>query len=154
MQSDCKKNIINLQTDKKEQVRRTIYITILSLASLLMLVVGFVPHHHHGDVECVAVERCMADDAVNDEHTSHHANGRVGDCCLISHVIPQIAALRSQVVVKSNKLIDSLFSTAYIEEQAREREEYRSLYVTYYTCPDGRRADSLRSPPQEDVLAE
>ena len=119
-----------------------------------MLVVGFVPHHHHGDVECAAVERCMADDAVNDEHTSHHANARVADCCLISHVIPQIAALRSQGVVKSNKQIDSLFPTACIVEQAIESEEYRSLYVTYYTCPDGRRADSLRSPPQEDVLAE
>jgi len=46
----------------------------MSMAVALLLAFALVPHHHHGEAVCWAVERCELDGAVNDEHTHHDAS--------------------------------------------------------------------------------
>lgn len=38
---------------------------------LLALSASVMPHHHHLSKICFAIERCVTDGQVNDEHTSH-----------------------------------------------------------------------------------
>lgn len=47
------------------------------LAVVLTLTVALLPHHHHGEAVCTALEACDLDGLVNDRHTGH-STGR--DC--------------------------------------------------------------------------
>lgn len=55
-------------------MRRAAGIFLSSFATLLVIVLPGVPHHHHGDLECMIAERCEFHQVYNDEHTAHHAD--------------------------------------------------------------------------------
>lgn len=55
-------------------MRRAAGIFLSSFATLLVIVLPGVPHHHHGDLECMIQERCDFHQVYNDEHTAHHAD--------------------------------------------------------------------------------
>lgn len=81
-------------------MRRAAGIFISSFATLLVMALPVVPHHHHGDLECMILERCESHNVYNDEHTTHHADG--ADSGEKSSCIKNIKAL----VVKSNVFDD------------------------------------------------
>jgi len=60
-----------LRYKEKFSLKRRISISFIALSTLMLLVLSFVPHHHHEGIFCVIMERCEQDDAVNDEHTQH-----------------------------------------------------------------------------------
>lgn len=49
---------------------------------LSVLSASILPHHHHLSRICFAVERCVSDGQLNDEHTSHSSshNDDTDDC--------------------------------------------------------------------------
>ncbi|MDO4930555.1 MAG: hypothetical protein Q4E59_05420 [Bacteroidales bacterium] len=46
-------------------------------AVLLTLTVALLPHHHHGEEVCTALEACDIDGQMNDRHTGHSTDN---DC--------------------------------------------------------------------------
>lgn len=60
-------------------MKKWLDISLISLLALLLWVMPVLPHHHHGDRACVAVERCADDGQYNDQHTSHHADAEHGN---------------------------------------------------------------------------
>lgn len=57
----------------------------VAFAIVLMLTATLLPHHHHGDAACMAIERCADDGAVNDPHTGHAGdNACQGGGCTVS----------------------------------------------------------------------
>jgi len=64
-------------------LKRKFSISFIALSTLMLLLVAFVPHHHHEGIACVVVERCEQDDAVNDKHTQHNdAADNHGQACI------------------------------------------------------------------------
>ena len=57
---------------KDNVVKRNFSISFVAFAVAILMMLTLLPHHHHGDIACVEIERCEADDAVNDIHTDHH----------------------------------------------------------------------------------
>ena len=49
-------------------------VTVMLIATIIVSLMPFVPHHHHDGVWCNVVERCDIDNAENDAHTSHHGD--------------------------------------------------------------------------------
>jgi hypothetical protein len=54
-------------------IRKKAYLFNLWLATLLVLSVTFLPHHHHLKAVCFTEEICDVDGNINDQHTAHHA---------------------------------------------------------------------------------
>ncbi|MCM1373231.1 MAG: hypothetical protein NC113_10020 [Bacteroides sp.] len=50
--------------------RNTGFATML-LAVFMLLMVPYIPHHHHNGAICTATEHCNDDNADNDRHTKH-----------------------------------------------------------------------------------
>ncbi|KAA6346888.1 hypothetical protein EZS27_005631 [termite gut metagenome] len=73
-------------------LKRTVSISCLAGATLLLLAFMIFPHHHHyGGWVCYVMERCEQDGDINDEHTCHHANdSNHHDCCIaeIHYIVP------------------------------------------------------------------
>lgn len=60
----------------------------VAFAIALMLTATLLPHHHHGDAACMAIERCADDGAVNDSHTGHAGdNACQGGGCTVSATV-------------------------------------------------------------------
>lgn len=51
------------------------YIAMLALATFVLVVMPFIPHHHHDSVACTFIEHCEHDNADNDKHTNHSDDG-------------------------------------------------------------------------------
>lgn len=39
---------------------------------VILMLLSFMPHHHHGLQICIRIERCDLDGMINDVHTEHH----------------------------------------------------------------------------------
>jgi hypothetical protein len=50
------------------------YIVAMAFATIIMLAMPFVRHHHHNGRWCVDVELCTFDGHENDSHTCHHGD--------------------------------------------------------------------------------
>ncbi len=53
---------------------RRLYILALWTATLSVLLLTGVAHHHHAEQICFVEEQCSRDGNINDSHTAHHAN--------------------------------------------------------------------------------
>lgn len=62
-------------TVNKEQMKRQVCMATVALAALMLLLVPFIPHHHHDYALCAVVEHCDSDNTDNDKHTSHNDDG-------------------------------------------------------------------------------
>lgn len=63
-------------------MRKTLGISTMYVAILMVLLSTVFPHHHHLGEICTAIERCAIDGNDNDEHTHHHGD-EDGDCVLL-----------------------------------------------------------------------
>ena len=61
-------------------MRRLANIIVWTIGVMAMLIAPMIPHHHHGEVVCMIMERCELDDAINDEHTEHQSQ-QPGEGC-------------------------------------------------------------------------
>ncbi len=111
---------------------------------------SFLPHHHHKDVECMVMERCVIDDTFNDEHTAHHAEHESNDN---SSCINSAQSLKVKFNVfngLSTFHYLPLLIIAYNESFSEICLESEPLYYRYkvsYKSPVGRGLMSLRAPP-------
>ena len=55
-------------------MKKSTYITFTALAVFMLLIMPYIPHHHHEGALCTIVEHCEEDDIDNDEHTSHNGD--------------------------------------------------------------------------------
>ena len=55
-------------------MKKNLYITFMALAVFVLLIMPYIPHHHHKGALCTIIEHCEEDDADNDEHTSHNGD--------------------------------------------------------------------------------
>lgn len=67
-------------------MKRTVYIFCLWWATLAVLSVSIMLHHHHVDEVCFALEECASDGNINDIHTQHaptEGEGTPSDYCAV-----------------------------------------------------------------------
>lgn len=56
-------------------MKRQVCMVTVALAALMLLLVPFIPHHHHDYALCAVVEHCDSDNTDNDKHTRHNDDG-------------------------------------------------------------------------------
>ena len=58
---------------KTKQMKRIFFVYPLAIATLFLIVLFAIPHHHHKEMMCTVMELCEQDDIYNDGHTDHEA---------------------------------------------------------------------------------
>lgn len=58
---------------KTKQMKRIFFVYPLAIATLFLIVLSAIPHHHHKEMMCTVMELCEQDDIYNDGHTDHEA---------------------------------------------------------------------------------
>lgn len=61
-------------------MKQKLYIALMGLATMLIVVLPYVPHHHHEGAVCMTTEHCDSDNQDNDRHTHHSDQG--GEICI------------------------------------------------------------------------
>lgn len=54
-------------------MKRIFSIYPLAIATLFLIVLSAIPHHHHKEMMCAVMELCEQDGTYNDSHTDHGA---------------------------------------------------------------------------------
>lgn len=107
-------------------MKHPLHIVILSLSTLLIVLMPYIPHHHHDGAECMAKELCVQDEQYNDEHTAHHHDESSHDpqSCIkhiralkasqpsldtrrIIPILPLLALLTSDIFIQTAILLES-----------------------------------------------
>lgn len=131
-------------------MKRAANIILLSLSVLMILIMPFVPHHHHKDVECMVVERCISDNTYNDEHTAHPAdNGSKDNSLCVKNI--QSLNVKSGIhhdwsAVHLFPLLIFTYNELFVDVYRQESPLY-DRYTISYKSPIGRGVTSLRAPP-------
>ena len=131
-------------------MKRAASIFFLSLSALLILIMPFVPHHHHDDVECMVMERCDSDNTYNDEHTAHHQDHDTKDHPLcVKNLLTLKAKSQVQEDVISVHLLPLLLwgDETLLSAIRPEGEMLCDGYQMGYVPLVGSRIQSLRAPP-------
>lgn len=73
------------------------------LAVALTMLVTMMPHHHHGEELCTAIEACAADGDINDRHTGHSSGHDCDetDCTIQTLGTPDAATRNAAHVVST-----------------------------------------------------
>lgn len=130
-------------------MKRTANIAILSLSVLIILIMPLVPHHHHGGVECMVMERCVSDNTYNDEHTAHHNGGSKDNSACVRN-IHSLKAQSGNYWDYGTVRLFLLPNLVCYEPLACFRLRKECLcdgYSIFYKSPAGRGTDSPRPPP-------
>ena len=128
-------------------LKKRAYILFVALAAFMLMILPFVPHHHHEMVLCTTVEHCVADDADNDAHTAHNDDGlscvekneffftqpTTDFCNPEYHLLPVFIALIGQIAGFE------LYPTQNILRWQSD--------VVFYTSACLTRINALRAPP-------
>lgn len=100
MELGCKCVLLIFATSEYEKRMKLLFsILPISIAILLITVFSVVPHHHHKEKLCMAVEICKEDNTYNDQHTEHetsqeeanHENG-----CIVNTLYAVFAAFLNE----------------------------------------------------------
>ena len=51
---------------KTKQMKRIFFVYPLAIATLFLIVLSAIPHHHHKEMMCTVMELCEQDDIYND----------------------------------------------------------------------------------------
>ena len=86
---------------KIRMIRKFTAITLLSMASIVMLAFVVFPHHHHNEYICFATAHCQ-DEGENEEHS--HDTGSSNHRCVKNLFQTQIN-LNSYLLKQSNNVI-------------------------------------------------
>jgi hypothetical protein len=135
------------------------YISFIALATLMLLMSGIVPHHHHEGIACMVMEFCESDNAINDEHAHHHDKGNMpyGALCVAEsdYIVPQTHHdLKCKVSSCTHLNHDYLFpilllASDYLSDisaQASIQWEYGEC-ILFYTTTCASSIHGLRAPP-------
>lgn len=52
-------------------MKRILSIHLLAIATLFIIALSAIPHHHHKEALCIVMELCKQDNTYNDVHTDH-----------------------------------------------------------------------------------
>jgi hypothetical protein len=142
-------------------MKRNVSISLIALATVMMLVSGFVPHHHHEGVACVITEHCEKDDTTDEKHTNHLADNGMhhGQSCVvesdyISNIDRRIKSKVSSCDDCDNPDHIHVFPIlclvadfrSYLPGNVTLNPEYGE-YIPSYTSADVRQSHGLRAPP-------
>lgn len=132
-------------------MKKAANIAILSLSVLLILIASSIPHHHHKNVECAIIERCISDNTCNDKHTAHQTNDDQNENSLCVKNIQSLKAKSTLYNSESSLLLLFLISTFIFAETLFKGYRHTNLlpdgYLISYKSPAGRGIQSLRAPP-------
>ena len=110
----------------------------------------YVPHHHHGDVECMAIERCASDNLINDEHTSHHADkNSAGSPTCVKNILSLKAKFGTSVCNVRLFPLLALFFFGTGLLLVRDATPLHYGYSSLYKSPQRRGYKLLRAPPRQ-----
>ena len=73
-------------------LKRNISILFIAAAYMMLMAEYSIPHHHHGGMFCMVMERCEEDGNINDEHTGHHEGHHERDNSCVAetdYIIPK-----------------------------------------------------------------
>ena len=121
---------------------------IMALAVLTLLILPYIPHHHHAGALCTMVEHCEEDGTDNDEHTSHNGDG--------TSCIEDEGFMASPSGASGNNTVPPLFPvlTLHVNTLVSGEMEltWQSAVSGYETCrlyqsADVSNARALRAPP-------
>ena len=124
----------------------------------MLSVVYAIPHHHHDDVFCMAMEQCKEDGNINDEHTHHHDNNQTPDqCCIVKthYIIPKVCnQVKCNAALCGNSACNHISQLLYIGydslklnlELSEIKPEYGEYVLCYYSV-NASRIYGLRAPP-------
>src|SRR5574344_1159732 len=118
-------------------MKKSTYITFTALAVFMLLIMPYIPHHHHEGALCTIVEHCEEDDIDNDEHTSHN-----GDNTLC---IEDEGFLISKSDIYHNNLTSKFFPVLISTINSLVNGEIE--LATSYQSADVNRSNALRAPP-------
>jgi hypothetical protein len=119
----------------------------MALATMVLLMLAVVPHHHHQGLWCNVAEMCSVDKDVNDEHTHHHDDS---SSCVehLNYVATKYSATQANVQLLQYQFVailsfccDSLFTQSNNESS----HLYGPQFV--FTGIDAHKSHSLRAPP-------
>ncbi|MDR0697779.1 MAG: hypothetical protein LBG28_00955 [Tannerella sp.] len=142
-------------------MKKNVSILFIALATVMTLLTGIIPHHHHKGGACMIMEHCEKDHAANDTHTNSLAdNGMQHEhsCVAEFDYIPD-ANRRIKCKVSACDNCDDpghihffpipyLVANAlpYLSESVTPKLEYEE-YLLFYTPADARQSHGLRAPP-------
>lgn len=129
-------------------MKQRLYIALMGLATMLMVVLAYVPHHHHEGAVCMTTEHCDTDNRDNDRHTQHSNHG--GESCMESanFILSKVSTnyhLYHSATLFSAIIIHVLSCTEVDDEDENVVE---NPYINHYHSVDYSGGNSLRAPPR------
>ena len=128
-------------------MKKSTYITFTALAVFMLLIMPYIPHHHHEGALCTIVEHCEEDDIDNDEHTSHNGDNTLcieDEGFLISKSDIYHNNLTSKFFPVLISTINSLVNGEI--EFATDSDFGYEISISYQSA-DVNRSNALRAPP-------
>ncbi|MFK2430194.1 DUF6769 family protein [Bacteroides fragilis] len=140
---------------KTKQMKRIFFVYPLAIATLFLIVLSAIPHHHHKEMMCTVMELCEQDDIYNDGHTDHEAGQ---DAHNENTCVSQAGYIFPSSVDKSNlhdgSLMNIHLSVLYlfadiltIHFDIPIPENTYDRYVVSYTSVVLGESSGLRAPP-------
>ncbi len=121
---------------------------ITALAVLALLILPYIPHHHHAGALCTMVEHCDEDGTDNDEHTNHNGDG--------TSCIEDEGFMASQSGTSDSDTVPPLFHVFILPVNTlvsgKMQLTWQGVVSGYETCclyqsADVSNAVALRAPP-------
>lgn len=129
-------------------MKQRLYIALMGLATMLMVVLAYIPHHHHEGAVCMTTEHCDTDNRDNDRHTQHSNHG--GESCMEStnFIVSKITTNNSANY--SSTLLSAIILNilAQTEVDSDEDSAVEAPYINLYHSVDYSGGRSLRAPPR------
>ncbi|MDR1154322.1 MAG: hypothetical protein LBL04_06400 [Bacteroidales bacterium] len=139
-------------------MKKKFSISFIALAAVMLLVSGFVPHHHHNAAVCMIVEHCEIDHSTNDGQTDRHADDGMkhASSCIVGYYALQTDS-RIKCKLSSCDHCDNhvhpfpilcLFTDcmAHPAKNTCAGFEYGE-YVSFYISAEASQFHGLRAPP-------
>jgi hypothetical protein len=141
-------------------MKRKISISFIALSTFVLLIHTVVPHHHHGQMPCFAVEFCEEGHVFDDGDAHHHnAPDRSGETCVLESeyiVSPLNNDMKPKVSYNKEYGHDHIYlfpvyylAASCVNYGARDSfftTEYGG-YLTFYKSSEAVRFSGLRAPP-------
>lgn len=127
--------------------KKSISTCFMALATMVLVMLAVVPHHHHQGLWCNVIEKCAVDKDVNDEHTHHHDDS---SSCVehLNYVATKYTATQSSVQLSQYQFFAVLAFCANCSSIERSNDStyiYGPEFV--FTGIDAHKSHSLRAPP-------
>lgn len=128
-------------------MKQRINIAFMTIATVVLLLLAIVPHHHHQGWWCNAVEVCVTDNDINDNHT-HHSDDHSSCVEKLSYVAAKYSIAKQQMP-NIQHLLASVFAFIAIYANLRQNQSKAAYIITNDVCSNQYllESQSLRAPP-------